>query len=466
MTDATAARPEHDDVRPDEPAAIHPADLPERPGLIGMAARFTVVAIVAGSSLAATLVSSTAVTLTRGRASGRAHRYRQIRRLIERLGPTYVKFGQIMSSRRDALPGGMCDELCRLHDTVRPIGRRTAERMLDRIYGERRGDVFSRIDLLPVASGSIACVYRAQLRDGRDVAVKLRRPHIASRMAADLAIMQAFATLAQRFPKCKGMPIGELTDYLSVAILGQLDLSHEAANLEHLAQCLRDVDGVRVPRVVRDASRSGCLVMEFFQDLDAANVRAHSDEVRAELARTALSAAGELLFEHGFVHCDLHPGNMYVTPSGDIVILDAGFSARVPSEVRALMGEFFMRMSLGHGLRCGQIILESAAEIRSDLDTDAFMAAVAALVDAKAGPTTPDFTMMDFGNDLFDLQRDFGLYAKSDFAFPLMSLGTIEGTVRTIDPAVDFQDVGRARAKPRLVPSPPHPEPADRSIAS
>ena len=426
-------------------AATATAQLPRRPAAPLMAVRGAVVFTRVLCSVLPAQVSGLAVSMVRGWDAGRAHRYGRTRKLLEHLGPTYVKFGQIMSGRRDVLPSGLCDELAVLHDHVSPMSRGQAERALASVYGEDLPRLFADINLDAVASGSIACVYRATLHDGRPVAVKLRRPDISSRMAKDLGLLENAARLAERLPKCRGMPIGDLTGYLSTAILGQLDLEREAVMLARLGSCIAGIAGVRVPSVIAEASRPGCLVMDFIEDLDVDNVTSHSPSTRDRLARTTLEAAGKLLFHDGFVHCDLHPGNLYVTTAGDIVVLDAGFSAELPDEVRELIGEFFIRLSLGDGRRCAEIILASAADTRPELDADGFVAAVAALVAAKAGPAVQDFTMMPFGNELFDLQRDFGIYAKSDFAFPLMSLGVLESTVRGISATVDFQEVGRLR---------------------
>jgi ubiquinone biosynthesis protein len=429
-----------------------------RPLLV--AVRGIVVATEAAASLLLSLVSELVISVVRGREAGRAHRYGRIRRLLERLGPTYVKFGQIMSTRRDVLPAGLCDELAGLHDNVAPMSRRQARRAFAAAYGPDYDALFAHVDPGPVASGSIAGVYRASLRDGRQVALKLRRPGISSLMVKDLALLEGAARVAERSPKCQGMPIGDLAAFLCVAVLGQLDFEREAASLTRLRHCLAPLAGVRVPAVIPEASRRGCLAMELVEDLDVANVASHSPDVRSRLARITLEAAGRLLFVDGFVHCDLHPGNVYVTPDGQVVILDAGFSAEIPDEVRQLIGEFFMRLALGDGRRCAQIMLDSAARRDPALDVDGFTDAVATLVDRQAGPGAASFTMMSFGNELFDLQRDFGVYAKSDFAFPLMSLGVVESTVRMISPQVDFREVGGIGRPP-----PPVTEPVPRRPA-
>ncbi|MQA97753.1 MAG: phosphotransferase [Streptosporangiales bacterium] len=282
---------------------------------------------------------------------------------------------------------------------------------------------------------------RARLRDGREIALKVKRPGIDGRMAADLALLRAVVKACERMPKLRGMPLSDLIGYLSIAVLGQLDFDREAANIVRLRETLAPVPGVRVPELIPELCRPGCLAFEYIAGLDRRTPESLPDATRARLAATVLAAAHTMMFVDGFVHCDLHPGNVYLTPEEDVVILDAGYSVQLSGKVRRLIGEFFERMAAGDGRRCGEIVLESAANVSPRTDTQAFVDAVAAHVEANAGPGVA-FDMPKFGEGMFDLQRDHGLYAASDFAFPLMSLLVLEGTVQGFAPAVDFQQVG------------------------
>jgi ubiquinone biosynthesis protein len=146
-----------------------------------------------------------------------------------------------------------------------------------------------------------------------------------------------------------------------------------------------------------------------------------------------------MIFIDGFVHCDLHPGNLYFTKSGQVVILDAGFSMRLPERIRRLFGEFFLNMSLGRGKRCAEIVIESAAGQSPDADLEGFTVHLANLVERSSRLAAKDFSLIAFATELFDLQRRFGLQAATEMIFPLLSLLVIEGTVRDLDPDVDFQ---------------------------
>jgi ubiquinone biosynthesis protein len=206
-------------------------------------------------------------------------------------------------------------------------------RTLAATYGSGPDALFRYEQLELVASGSIASVFRAPWRNG-DVAVKLQRPGIAQRMVVDLALMETLVRLAERLPKCRGMPLGNLMVYVSKVILGQLDFAREAASLSRIRSSLSVIPNVRVPAVVAEACRPGCLVMEFISGLGTGNVQAHTREARQRMAVTALMAVRQMIFVDGFVHCDLHPGNLYVTLEGEVVIIDAGFSVQLPDRVR------------------------------------------------------------------------------------------------------------------------------------
>lgn len=386
-------------------------------------------------------VSALIATLVKGRVSGSCRFFRAVVNLIERLGPTFVKFGQIMSCRRDVLPERFCEALSVLHASVHPISQADVRRALEQAYGGGPGALFRYEDLALLASGSIAGVFRAVSRSGQVVALKIRRPAIEQVMRRDLAIMERMARMAERLPNCKGMPLGNLVGYVSIAILGQLDFDREADNLARIHKSLSAIANVRVPAPIPELSAPGCLAMEFIPGLDARTLETLSLNEREALADTALTAVRQLMFIDGFTHCDLHPGNLYATPSGELVILDAGFSANLPENVRTLMGEFFFSMLARRGARCAEIIIESAAHIRPGTDLSGFVTAVSELVEKQSHESV--FSMMAFGNHIFELQQKFGLYAESDFAFPMMSLAVLEGTVRRLNPRVNLQQLGR-----------------------
>jgi len=437
----TAARPGGQPDLPLRDPAGRPS--PSQVPWLALALRAVVVVATSAAALAVAAPIAAAVRLARGRADAARYLAGSAVRTLTRLGPTFVKGGQVLGTRRDLLPAALCDALSTLHDSVPPLTAEQGARELSTVYGAELGQVFTAVDRVPVASGSIACVYRGTLRSGEQVAVKLRRPEISARMAADLALIRHGAALVARLPMFRGIPVRELVDHLCASVLGQLDFDRESTSLDRMRANLRSVARVRVPRRRPDACRPGCIVMDFVPDLDLDTARRCSPAMRRAFAAATLAVMYQMLFIDGFVHCDLHPGNLYFTASGQVVVLDAGFSAQLSERVRRLFAEFFLNMSMGRGVRAARVVIESSLGVRPGADVDSFTTAVADLVVRSSGAAAKDFSLMAFATELFDLQRRYGISAAPEFVFPLLSLLVVEGTIRDLDPEVDFQAAAR-----------------------
>ncbi|MBF6331909.1 ABC1 kinase family protein [Nocardia transvalensis] len=382
-----------------------------------------------------------------GRAAGWRHVYRRSAVLLMTLGPTFVKAGQVLGTRRDVLPPALCDELSTLQDSVAPLDEARTAVALAEAYGTEVDDVFAELDPLPVASGSVASVYRARLKSGQDVAVKLRRPGIEQTMSDDLALIRLGAALVARLPVFRGVPVEEVVGNMANAVLGQLDFEREADNLLRLRKNLSEVPRVWVPKVYPEACRPRCIVMEFIPDLAVDTADHCSPAARRRFAASGMAAMYQMLFVDGFVHCDMHPGNLYFTRSAQVVVLDAGFSVQLSDRLRRLFAEFFMNMAIGRGPHAAEIVIESAARVADDADLEGFTARMADLVERSHGQSAREFSLIAFAMEMFDLQRRFGIHAAPELIFPLLSLLVIEGTIRELDPDLDFQEA----AKPQLM---------------
>ncbi|NUT46280.1 MAG: AarF/ABC1/UbiB kinase family protein [Saccharothrix sp.] len=392
---------------------------------------------------AAALVPIAVVALVRGGAAARRLLWSTVPALLMRLGPTFVKAGQVLGTRRDVLPAALCDRLAALQDAVAPLTRAQARRALAEVYGDELRTLFTEVDYAAVASGSIAGVYRARLTSGREVALKLRRPGVDRVMRLDLDLMRRGAALVARLPPLRGVPVADVVGAVCDAVLGQLDFERETASLVRLRADLSVVPRVWVPRVVPEACRPRCIVMEFIPDLDVGTAARCSPAARRKFAASGLTAIYEMLFVNGFVHCDLHPGNLYFTRSAQVVVLDAGFSVQLTERLRLLFADFFLNMAIGDGDKCAAIVVESAAAVRPDADLPGFLDRMADLVRRSHKLSAREFSLMAFAAEMFDLQRAHGIHAAPELIFPLLSLLVIEGTIRDLDPEVDFQELAR-----------------------
>ncbi|GAA2714974.1 ABC1 kinase family protein [Micromonospora olivasterospora] len=412
-------------------------------GRVALAVRAAHTVVVSLGVLVPAVVSAAVLAAVRGREAGLRHVYRRSTGLLMRLGSTFVKAGQVLGTRRDLLPPAFCDELSVLQDAVAPLDDAGTRRALVEAYGTAEPDLFAELDPRPVASGSVACVYRGRLRTGEEVALKLRRPGVERLMTLDLALMRAGAAVMARLPVFRDVPVNEVMRHMSEAVLGQLDFAREAGNLRRLRADLSAVPRVWVPLVHDAASRPRCIVMEYVPDLDVDTARRCPPVLRRRFASSGLTAIYHMLFVDGFVHCDMHPGNLYFTRGGQVVVLDAGFSVQLTEQLRRLFAEFFLNMSIGRGRHCAEIVVRSGTGLRPDADVAGFLVKMADLVERSHGLPAREFSLIAFAAEMFDLQRRYGVYAAPELIFPLLSLLVIEGTVRELDPDMDFQEVAR-----------------------
>ena len=364
---------------------------------------------------------------------------------LARLGPAFVKGGQMISTRADLLSPAWCAALGRLTDRMEPMPAADCRRALAACYPPGRDWPFAAFDQRALASGSIACVYRGRLHDGREVAVKVRRPGIARGMHADFRLLALGAGAAQRMPRLRGTPMRRMVEQIAPAVLDQLDLAREAAMLDRLRANLGDL--VHIPEPLHAAGGEGVLVMEYLDRLGRFDVGAFPPDRRREIVRNVLRAVYRMLFADGLVHCDLHPGNLYLRPDGEVVIVDAGFVVELSPRVRKQFARFFLFMAVGKGDACADVVLASAAPVPPGRDLDRFRRGIRELIASTHRRRARDFRLATFANRLFTLQRTHGITAAPEFVFPLLSLLVLEGMVLDFDVDVDFQ----AEAVPTLL---------------
>lgn len=381
--------------------------------------------------------------LVNGKDAGWTYLYRRIADLLMRLGPTFVKAGQVLGTRRDVVPARLCDALETLQESVTPLSPARSRVELADIYGDDLTRLFEHIDYDPIACGSIACVYRARSSSGRELALKVRRPGIVRVMRLDLALIRRGAALVGKLPLFRGVPVDDVVGNMCDAVYGQLDFDREAESLIDLRENLSVVPRVWIPATYRELSRPRCIVMEYIPCLSVDVPEQCSLAARKRFAASGLAAIYQMLFVDGFVHCDMHPGNLYFTKQAQVVVLDAGFSIQLSDKLRRLFAEFFMNMSIGNGERCAAIVIDSAAGVGDDADLDGFATRMADLVRRTHGLSAKEFSLIAFATEMFDLQRGHGIHAAPELIFPLLSLLVIEGTIRDLDPDVDFQRAAR-----------------------
>ena len=375
---------------------------------------------------------------------------RSLRRALEDAGVTFVKLGQVLSTRPDLLPPAFIDELSRLQDQVAPVPFEKVERELMEELGRPLAEVFAEFDQEPLAAASIAQVYRARLHSGDDVVVKVRRPGIDRVVERDLDIVYRFArSLELRAKWARALGVVDLADGFAAALSEELDFRVEARNIAAVraADTGTDTD-VMLPTVHTKLSSERVLVM---RRLDGSPVRtaigAVDDERRAGLSRALLDCVLRQVLLHGVFHADPHPGNVLLLADGRLGLLDFGSVGRLDASLRGGLRDVLAAVDRGDpaGLRDGLLeIVDRPDEIDEQRLERALGVLIAKHVSHGQAPDLDMFT------DLFRVVAEFRLSIPPAIAAVFRALATVEGTLALLSPGFNILVESRAFAN-RLV---------------
>ena len=301
---------------------------------------------------------------------------------LERLGPAFVKLGQVLSTRGDLLPPAYLEALGRLQDSVEPFSFADVERVIHEDFGFRLSKGFSSFDAEPIAAASLGQVHRATLRDGRDVAVKVQRPNIREGLAADIATMEDIAGFLDRHTDAgRQFEFREMVHEFRRTLAQELDYQREAQNLLRLADNLASFRRIVIPRPVDDYTSARVLTMEMIHGRKITDItplmRQEIDGMA--LARELFRAYLHQIIVDGFFHADPHPGNVFITEDGRIALLDLGMVSRLAPARQDQLLKLLLAVSEGNGDRAASLALQ-IGQPRADLDEPALRRAVQELV--------------------------------------------------------------------------------------
>ena len=273
--------------------------------------------------------------------------YERIRLAIEELGPTYIKFGQIMSTRRELLPPELIEELQKLQDQVAPLPFEEIRPVIQR-YCPNLEECFDIIEEEPVAAASLSQVHRAVMRDGRVVALKVQRPGIVDLIETDILILQSLARRVESlFPDLRVYNLRGMVDEFSLQIRRELDFAQDGMNADRLRRNMRGIPGVKIPRVHWGISGPCLLAMDYVEGVridDVAAIRAFG-LFPEDIADLGFSAYIQQIFVDGLFHGDPHPGNLLVTRRGEVVFLDYGIVGVLRPERRRAFADLLLAMT-------------------------------------------------------------------------------------------------------------------------
>ncbi|HEY1906895.1 MAG TPA: AarF/ABC1/UbiB kinase family protein [Myxococcaceae bacterium] len=374
---------------------------------------------------------------------------RRFRRMLEDLGPTFVKLGQVLSTRADLLPAEFVIELRLLQDSVAAIPLDAVRAQIEAGLGRSPEDAFASIEREPLAAASIAQVHRATTRGGEPVVVKVQRPGIQAQIGSDLQVLRSLARLLEAVVEETGIysPVGIVEEF-DRAIREELDFVHEAENVRAFQETHRERKGVRIPRVHDDLSSGTVLTLEYFNGVRLLEAEL-SAERRAELARVVLDTAFRQLFEDGLFHADPHPGNFLLLPDGDIGLVDFGLVGRLTKQMREQLVILIVAVALKDSDSVARLLYRiGAPDARANLT--AFRSDIDGVLGRHLPRTLGEVNARHLLSDLLDLAVKYRVRVPREYALLSRASISMEGILRQLSPDLDIIGVALPYAKELL----------------
>jgi ubiquinone biosynthesis protein len=369
-------------------------------------------------------------------------RAERVRMAMEELGPTFIKMGQILSTRPDLLPVEFILELEKLQDHVPPFEYTQVEMIIETELGTQLDNILKDFEEAPLASASIGQVHRARLADGEEVVVKIQRPDIRKTVEVDLEIMLHLATLMERH--LEGWEIQrptKIVEEFAQTLEKELDYTIEASHMERFAMQFLNDSNVYVPKVYRDASTSRILTMEYIDGIKASEIALleEADLDRREIARRGLDLIMKQIFVHGFFHADPHPGNIFILPDNVICYLDFGMMGRIGRESRENFADLVMNIVRRDERKITEALLRLTVS-EEETDRHTLERSVSEFIDLHFNRPLKELDLGKLLHQLLDMVAKHRLSVPPDLFLMIKALSTVEGLGRLLNPDFDVTE--------------------------
>ena len=368
----------------------------------------------------------------------------RIRRAIEELGPTFIKLGQILSTRPDQVGVALAEELQKLQADVPADPPDAVRKTVDAEFERPLGELFADFDPRPIASASIGQVHRARLPDGTDVAVKVQHAGIQRRMEVDLDILTGLAQLAERIPELEPYRPQAIVAEFRRVVRRELDFEREARNIDLFAHHFRDNEHVRIPRCYPEFSTARVLTMEWLDGVRFSDpaLRRQTDVDLAEVARHGAEMYLEMIFHHGFYHGDPHPGNLVLLSDGAIGLLDFGMIGRLDESLREDVETMLMAIVSLDGQQLTSQVMRLGA-VPPGLDEAALSVDITEFVLHYANQPADTFDLAAALTEMVEIVQRYHIALPSAVAMLIKVLVMLDGTGRLLAPRFSLMELVR-----------------------
>ena len=380
--------------------------------------------------------------------SGAAAPAEDLAKDLERLGPTFIKLGQLLSTRADLLPGPYLDALSRLQDQIEPFPYEDVERIVSGELGVRISKAFAEFDAVPLAAASLSQVHRAWMRDGRAVVVKVQRPNIRETIVGDLEALGEIAHFLDEHTELgKRYEFDNMLINLRKSLLRELDFTIEANNLRSIGQSLTEFEQVVIPEPIDDYTTTRVLTMEYIagKKITALNPLRLLEIDGASLADELFSAYLKQFLVDGMFHADPHPGNVFLTDDDRIALLDLGMVGRTTRSFQDNLLRLLLAISEGRGDSAAEAAAKMG-EAKEGFDRKIFDRRIAEIVTENGDAV---LSQNNAGRIVFEITKvaaDCWFRLPSEFTMIAKALLNLDRVVYTLDPTFDPNAVIRERA--------------------
>lgn len=358
---------------------------------------------------------------------------------LEKLGPTFVKLGQLLSTRVELLPRAYLQALERLQDKVEPFGFDQVEKIVNEELGVRMSKAFSDFSIEPLASASLGQVHIARLRDGRPIAVKVQRPNVRETLVTDLEALEEIAEFLDRHTEFgRRYEFTKILEQFRKSVLRELDYRQEMQNLIRLGEMLREYERIIVPAPIPDYCTARVLTMEY---VPGKKITDMSPLARMEFDGTAQAedlfrAYLEQILVHGFFHADPHPGNVFITDDYKIALLDLGMVGQIMPRMQEDLLQLLLAVSEGRGEEAAQIAIK-IGDPTEKFDKQEFERRISEIVATQKGATVGQMEVGRIVLELTQIAAETGIRVPAELSLLGKTLLNLDQVGRALEPQFD-----------------------------